>query len=83
MDAETRRQKAIFLEKELQILYGKTEITSDSSKLTGYRLQLANLEHQLSLLRLLQSEDRLKQNLWKLMFGVLGGVAGFIVKSFI
>ena len=48
--------------------------------LEKYRLQMQIIEQALATIRALQSEDRLKQNLWKAAFGIVGAVVGFVVK---
>ena len=49
--------------------------------LEKYRLQMQIIEQALATIRALQSEDRLKQNLWKAAFGIVGAVVGFVVKA--
>jgi len=44
------------------------------------RLQMQIIEQALATIRALQSEDRLKQNLWKALFGIAGAVVGFVLK---
>jgi hypothetical protein len=39
------------------------------------RARMAALEHQIALLRLIQSEDRLRQQLWIALPSLLGGAA--------
>jgi len=45
------------------------------------RAQMAAPEHQVALLRLIQSEDRLRQQLWIALPSLLGGTAlAFLVQ---
>lgn len=46
------------------------------------RAQVAVLEHQISLLRLLQSENRLRQQLWIAIPTVLSGIAGTLLLQY-
>lgn len=46
------------------------------------RLKLKTIEQGLSALRIIQAEDRLKHNLWKFAFGVVGVVLGFVLRTF-
>lgn len=48
----------------------------EEPKLKSIRAELACLEHQLSVLRLLQAEDRLVQYLWRAVFGLIGAGVG-------
>lgn len=54
-----------------------------SDTLAALRLRLSAVEHQAALLRLLQAEDRLRHNLWKLGAGFAGVLLGFAVRSFV
>lgn len=49
---------------------------NEEPKLKSIRMELACLEHQLSVLRLLQAEDRLLQYFWRAVFGLIGAAVG-------
>jgi|GEM_PF-6109963 hypothetical protein len=83
MSATIRRQSAACLQSEIQAVYGKIQVCDSSEKLAGLRLQLASLEHQISILRLLQAEDRLYQNLYKIGIGGLGLLVGLVLRPFL
>ena len=60
------------LERQLALLAQAPEVTAPKT-LMVIRAQMAALEHQIALLRLIQSESRLRQQLWIAIPSLLGG----------
>ncbi len=50
--------------------------------LMAVRAQMAAIEHQISLLRLLQSENRLRQQLWIAVPSLLSGIVGTLLLQY-
>lgn len=48
----------------------------EDTRLKSIRPEMACVEHQIAILRLLQAEDRLVQYFWRAVFGVVGAVIG-------
>jgi len=69
-------EEIVILKKELSYVGN-----NDKKSIELQRLKLQTIEQGLSALRIIQAEDRLKQNLWKMVFGVGGVVLGFVLKT--
>ena len=83
MKQKQRIQEAQDLYKKIQSLHEDIKNTTSENELHNYRLQLATLEKQISLLRMLQGENRLSQALFTGAFGFIGVIIGIIVTKLI
>jgi len=88
MACKERHCEAQRLAEELRDIQDRTRIAyerdSEGSRLqelAALRLRLTAVEHRLSLLRLLQAEDRLQQNLWRFGLGAGGVMLGWLLRS--
>ncbi|MCX8124966.1 MAG: hypothetical protein N3F66_12505 [Spirochaetes bacterium] len=81
-----RRMQIKKLLEEILVLKSKiTEVlpNKEPKVFEKYRLELQTLENAMTVIRLIQADDRLKQNIWKILFGIIGGIVGFFMKGLI
>jgi hypothetical protein len=57
--------------------------TDQTKQLSVLRAKMGCIEHQISILRLAQGEDRLGQYLWRAVFGIIGAGIGLLFTLFL
>jgi hypothetical protein len=68
---------------ELKIKIAEVDSEKELKKLEKYRLELQTIENAASLIRLIQADDRLRQNIIKIAIGLLSAVIGYMARGWL
>jgi hypothetical protein len=93
MNASERIKNANDLYKQLSLIARKLSFSDSNERpeavvppgkeLQGLRAQMAAIEHQIALIRLIQSENRLRQHLWIAIPSLLSGALVTLLVQYI